>query len=225
MKYTELLTNLPLFHGVNDGQLDSLLHCLQAKLVAYEKNTTIFLSGDPANKVGIVCRGQAQVIKESFYGNASILSDIRTGEMFGETFACAKVDTLPVSVIATEKSEILLLNYRKIITVCSSACAFHSLLVSNMLQIIARKTLMLNKKISMLSARTTREKLLLFLSEQAEQQQNKEFSIPFNRQQLADFLSVDRSAMSTELGKLRDEGLLIFSKNQFTLADDFFTYI
>jgi len=216
-KYFETLKKVTLFEGINDNDLQSLLSCLSARVVHYDKNQTIFLSGEKNVNVGIVLSGQVHIIKEDYYGNRHILANIDEGNLFGETFACADIKVLPVSVFATTESKILFIDYRKIITPCSNACAFHSKLIYNMLQIVSMKNILLNQKIEFTSKRTTREKLIAYLCLQAQKLNNNKFSIPFNRQELANYLSVDRSAMSAELCKLRDDGVLKFKKNQFEL--------
>ena len=216
-KYLEMLKKVTLFEGINDNDLQSLLPCLSARVVHYDKNQTIFLNSEKSINVGIVLSGQVHIIKEDYYGNRHIIANIDEGNLFGETFACADIKVLPVSAFATTESEILFINYSRIITPCTNACAFHSKLIYNMLRIVSMKNIILNQKIEFTSKRTTREKLLAYLCVEAQKCNNNSFSIPFNRQELADYLSVDRSAMSAEICKLRDDGVLKFNKNRFEL--------
>ena len=153
------------------------------------------------------------------FENKNIVAFIEKGQLFGEAFACADLKILPVSVFSAEDSEIMLIDYRKIITTCSNTCSFHSKLIYNMLRIVANKNIILSQKIEFISKRTTKEKLLAYLSSEAKKAGSNSFSIPFSRQELADFLSVDRSAMSAELCKLRDSGVIEFNKNKFVLKD------
>lgn len=210
----------PLFDRISESELDRMLGCLNASLKQYAKGNTIFFAGDPAVRVGVVLTGEAQVVRDDLFGNRTILANLAAGDLFGETFACAGVQVLPVGVLATSPCSVLLLDYRKIIRTCSSDCAFHSRLVENMMRILAQKNLLLSQKIEVLSARTTREKLLAYLSSQASRAGSSSFTIPFSRQALADYLCVDRSAMSAELGRMRDDGLLSFHKNRFELPVD-----
>lgn len=216
---TTILAGTALFSGIAPQELDALLGCLAAKAHFYGKNRTVFSVGDDATQIGIVLRGGVQVVRDDFFGNRSILAHLGPGDLFGETFACAGVAHLPVSVLATQDSDILLANYRKVVTTCPGSCAFHARLVQNMLAIVAQKNLMLNQKIEVISRRTTREKLLAFLAAQAQTAGSRSFTIPFNRQQLADYLGVDRSAMSTELGRLQQDGVLRFERNRFEFLD------
>ena len=216
-KYLELLKTVSLFRDIEITDIKSLLICLSAKKENFKAKEAIFLAGDKAEYVGIVLSGQVQVVKEDFYGNKNIVASVEKGQLFGEAFACADIRIIPVSVFATEDCEIMLIDYRKIITTCPHNCSFHSKLIYNMLRIVANKNIMLSQKIEFISKRTTKEKLLAYLSSEAKKAGSNSFNIPYNRQELADFLSVDRSAMSAELCKLRDNGILEFDKNNFIL--------
>ena len=211
----EILSRCPLFSGIGRKDLENMLQCLGARTVSYKKNQPVFLEGDPALWVGVVLAGEVQVQREDLEGNRSILAAVEPGGLFGEVFACAGLDRLPVTVIASADSRILQLACRRIIETCSQSCTFHSRLVQNLLWIVARKNLMLNQKLSFISRRSTREKLMAYLTAQAKESESRIFSIPYNRQELADYLGVERSAMSAELGKLKKEGILDFHKNQF----------
>ena len=205
-----------LFDGVGSGDFEIMIRCLDATARKYKKNGVVWLSGDAVDHVGLILSGGVQIIKEDADGNATIITDLAAPEMFGEAFACAGVGRSPVTVQASEESEILFLNYKKIVGVCSSACGFHSKLIENMLKLIAQKNLALNLKLEILSKRTTREKLLAFFDARKGETAGK-FAIPYNREELAQYLCVDRSAMSNELCKMRDEGLLRFNKNVFEI--------
>lgn len=210
----------PLFADITENELCSLLGCLSAVRRSYEKNSFIFKTKDRVSSIGIVVSGSVHIAQEDFWGNRTILANISEAGLFGEAFSCAETDTLPVSVIAAEASEILFIGYRKIITTCSNTCVFHAKLIKNMMRILARKNIMLMQKIEFISKRTTREKLLSYLSEQAINNKSGAFFIPFNRQELADYLCVDRSALSREMGIMQNEGLLRFNKNYFELLAD-----
>lgn len=205
----------PLFHGIHEVDLPHLLPCLKAFTKTYEKNEIIFLAGTTIHYTCVVLQGSVQIVYEDILGNRTIFGNVGTGELFGETFSFFQQEPLPVSVISNEESLILYLDCGGILTTCSSTCKFHHQLIENMLKIFARKNIFLNKKIRYLSKRTTREKLLAYLSDEATSSKETIFSIPFSRQELADFLCVERSAMSTELNKIKKDGILDFHKNQF----------
>lgn len=216
-EYSKILKSVALFEGLKEEELDAVLSCLSAKTGKYSKNQIILQHGESTTNIGIVLSGQVQIIKEDYYGNRNLFANLSESMLFGETFICADIKTLPVSVISTTESVILWIDYRRIISPCNQVCSFHSTLIYNMLRIVAMKNILLNQKIEFTSKRTTREKLIAYLSAEAQKIDNNHFTIPFNRQELADYLNVDRSAMSAELGKLRDEGLIDFHKNEFTL--------
>ncbi len=216
-KYIDILKNVELFSGIEESELKSLLSCLSAKAVSYEKGQTVFMLGEPTSSFGIVLSGRVQISHEDYYGNRSILGNVGPGGLFGESFAFAETKALPVSVVASMDSEILFIDCRRLTSPCSNACSFHSRLIRNMLYIAAKKNISLTRKIEITSKRSTREKLLSYLSAEAQRAGSSSFEIPFDRQELADYLSVDRSAMSAELGRMRDDGILKFHKNQFEL--------
>lgn len=216
-EYLPVLKKCPLFAGVEEANIENILPCLSSVVKKYDKNQFIFEAEDRVTTVGLILSGSVLVIKEDFWGNRDILSQLGPAELFAEAFSCAQLDRLPVSVVAAEKTDVLLVNYKKIVTTCSTACSFHTLLIQNMMKILAQKSVVLMQKLEQMAKRTTREKLLAYLSAEAQKTGGSKFEIPFNRQELADYLSVDRSAMSSELGKMRDEGILDFEKNHFVL--------
>lgn len=215
--YTELLQKSPMFDGIAADDIPKLLSCLSASEHNFGRGEYIFMAGESAGGVGIVLSGGVNVVQEDFWGNRSILAHIEPGGMFGEALSCARVARLPVSVAATADSRIMLIDYAKIVSYCPSTCQFHTRLIENMLGILAQKNVMLTEKMEFLSRRSTREKLLAYLSAQATKLGSASFSIPFSRQELADYLCVDRSAMSAELGKMARDGIVRFNKNKFEL--------
>lgn len=207
----------PLFVGIEEHDIEKMLQCLQATSKKFKKGAFILVEESPIADVGIVLSGSVSIIKEDYWGNRVILAKVQAGELFGETFSCAELQKLPVSVVADESVEVLFINYKRIITTCSSTCAFHTKLIENMVQVLAEKNIIFMQKMDVITKKTTREKLLAYLSAEAKKTGKNQFRIPFNRQELADYLAVDRSAMSKELGRLRDEGILEFKKNYFQL--------
>ena len=215
--YIDLLKDNLLFQGISPKNLDSMLSCLDARLAHYAREQAIFLAGDPPRWLGLVLSGAVQVVRDDIFGNRSILAKLLPGDLFGEAFACAEIDALPVSVLPVTDCVVLLMDYRRIITTCPSSCSFHGRLIENMVRVLAQKNLNLNQKIEILSSRSIREKVMSYLSIQAAEHGSSRFRIPFDRQELADFLSVERSALSRELSAMKREGLISFSKNEFEL--------
>jgi len=211
----DAISTNPLFRGIAFDDFERMFGCLSARTARYKKDDTILLTGDEVGYVGLILSGSLQIIKEDLNGNRTIIAELSVSELFGETFACAGISRSPVTIQAVEDVELLCIDYQKITRSCTAACPFHSKLIENMLSLIAQKNLMLNQKIEILSRRSTREKLLCFFDFQRGVAQK--FTVPFNREEMAHYLCVDRSAMSHELGKMRDEGLLKFQKNTFEL--------
>ena len=216
-KYIEILKQTQLFAGIKDNELSAMLDCLQATIKTYKKGEYIFREGDYIDKITILVQGKLIIQKDDFWGNRSIVSAIRIGEMFGEAYATPDSGAILNDVIAEECSTVISFNIYKLLTVCPSSCRFHSIVIQNLFFAISEKNRKLVQKIGYMSNRSTNAKLLSYLSDEAKKQRSNNFTIPFNRQQLADFLSVDRSAMSKELCKMRDEGLILFDKNRFRL--------
>lgn len=204
--FFEVLSQCPLFAGIGLTEMQDMLSCLDGKIAGIAKGSPVFLEGDPAEFVGVVLSGKVQIIRDDYYGNRSVLTVVSPGGLFAEAFACAGLEALPVSAIALQPSTVLLLNCRRVLSGCSNACSFHSRLVFNLLQGIAQKNLMLTRKIRCMSRKTTREKLMEFLLDQAKQHGSPEFVIPYDRQALADYLGVERSSMSAEISKLKKAG-------------------
>ena len=214
-EYFDSLSQCPLFAGISQQELGRMLSCLGGKITGIAKGNPVFLEGDPAEFVGVVLSGKVQIVRDDYYGNRSVLTVVSPGGLFAEAFACAGVEALPVSAMALETSTVLLLDCKRVLTSCSNACHFHSTLVQNLLRGIARKNLILTQKIRCMSQKTTREKLMEFLLEQAKQHGSAEFVIPYDRQALADYLGVERSAMSAEISKLKKAGRIDCSGSRF----------
>lgn len=206
-----------LFRGFTEEETESVLKCLSAVSRSYKKDEYIFRMGDTITTVGMVITGSVQVMREDYWGDRQIIAGIGEGQIFGESYACAVGEPLMVSVMAAENTEVMFLEVRKLLTVCPMACQFHSRVIQNLLTVIAGRNLTLTTKIDHMSKKTIREKVLSYLSFQAEKEGKGSFDIPFNRQQLADYLAVDRSALSAELSKMQKEQIISYDKNHFVL--------
>lgn len=219
-EYLSILKKSNLFSGVQPEEISAMLKCLSARLKHFKKEEFIIRSGDYIHSVGMILSGTALIIQEDFWGRRTIISEVLPGSLFAETYACIPSIPIEMSVISDSECDVLFLDFNKILNVCTSACTFHTRLIQNFLSSIARRNLTLTKKMQHMSKKTIREKLLSYLSAESLKSNSSTFDIPFNRQQLADYLSIDRSALSNELSKLQDEGILTYKKNQFTLKED-----
>lgn len=209
-------TNL-LFKGLTENELSLLFNCLKTRKQVFQKNENILSVGNTTEEIGLIVEGQALIIKDDYWGNRSIISELNAGELFGESYACVPGKELEISLIANETTTIIFLNINNIIHTCKNSCNFHHQIIHNLLAISSRKNILLTQKINHLTKRSTREKILSYLSSQSQLQGKSKISIPFDRQELADYLSVDRSALSNELSKMQKEGIISFQKNIFLL--------
>ena len=216
-KYLQILKKCPLFDNIEDENLITMLGCLGAKVESFDKKYTIFAEGYPAKYIGIVLSGSAQIVQVDYYGNRNILSNITSSEVFAEAFACAEMDMIPVTVIANEPCEVMLIDCSHILHTCANNCGFHQQLIFNLMKDLAKKTIMFHQRIEITSKRTTREKLMTYLALEAKKANSNRFDIPFDRQELADYLEVERSGLSAEISKMRKEGLIKNQKNHFEL--------
>lgn len=215
-KYTKIINN-QLFDKIDEKDLQGILTCLGAFEKIYSKNEIIVNEGDRINFVGIVIEGGVKILKTDYNGNEVIIAEVANGEMFAEVFACAEILKSPVSITATTNSCVMFFDYKKIISSCSSSCSFHQQLILNMIGILAKKSLYLNRRIDIISKRTLRDKILTYLN--YERGGLNKFCISMNREEMANFLCADRSAVSNELAKMKKDGIINYKKNEFTIIN------
>ena len=206
-----------IFSGISAEETEKMLHCLEVRPETFQKDEYILRAGDRVEAFGLVITGKVMIIQEDFWGNRNILAAVGAGHCFAETFACSPGAVLNVSVIAETNVQVLFLNVKRILTTCPSTCSHHNRMIRNLLSELAEKNLRLNEKITHLGQRSRRAKILSYLSAEAQRHGSAEFDIAFSRQQLADYLSVDRSGLSMELSRMQEEGLLEYRKKHFVL--------
>ena len=215
--YSSVIRSSTLFSGVSEEELGTMLACLRAEKKDFPKDAFLMRTGDTAESIGLVLSGSVLVIQEDVWGNRNILSKAGAGQTFAAAYACAPGSIMNVSVAAETPVTAMFLNVKRVLNVCPSACAHHSRMIRNLLGELAEKNLRFSEKLSHMGQRTTRAKLMSYFSAEAQRLGKYEFDIPFSRQQLADFLAVERSGLSLELGKMHREGLLDFHKSHFVL--------
>ena len=216
-QYVSILKKTQMFAGVGENEISEMLSCLDARLYNYKRGEYVLRQGEHLRDVLVLVEGELHIQNDDYWGNRSILGRISVGDMFGEAYLAPESGGILNDVIAVEDSAVIFFDVKRVLTSCSSACRFHAAVVQNMFFAISEKNRKLVQKLGHMSRRSTREKLISYLSGEAKKNNSSYFSIPFNRQQLADFLSVDRSAMSNELCKMRNAGLLEFDRNTFRL--------
>ncbi len=206
-----------LFKGIKEEDLHSLLPCISGQKKSYPKDALIYRAGENISNVGLLLSGSAQIERYDYWGGRSIVAAILPGDIFGESYAASPRGTMSVNVRASQPSSVLFLEVGKVLHMCQSTCQFHASLIDNLVSLLASRNIRLNEKLTYVTQHTLRDKLLVYLSSEALKQGNSYFDIPFNRQQLADFLNADRSALSNELSKMKAEGILDYQKNHFRL--------
>ena len=216
-EFLPVIRSSSLFSGISETELTAMLSCLETREERFPKDTFLLRTGDTAESIGLVLSGSVLVIQEDIWGNRNILSKAGPGQTFAAAYACAPGSLLNVSVLAETPVTAMFLNVKRVLNVCPSACEHHSRIIRNLLGELAEKNLRFGEKLTHMGQRTTRAKLMSYFSAEAQRLGTYEFDIPFSRQQLADYLAVERSGLSLELGKMRSEGLLDFHKSHFIL--------
>ena len=207
----------PLFQGIKPEEMEPMLSCIGYHIGVYKKGQIIAFEEENIKHIGIVISGAVDMIKEDLWGNKTMLVRMRKDELFGETFACGSDNLSVVTFLVSEDTQVLFMSFDRVMHSCTMACRFHHRLIENMVSIIADKNRDLMRKVEVVSKRTIREKLLAYLSIQAQVQGARYFEIPLGRVELAEYLCVDRSALTRELVKMKDEGLIDYDRNCFRI--------
>lgn len=216
-KYYNQIKNSPVFYGINDDELKGLLKCFRARVRKYEKEEMIIRQGDVISNIYLILDGGVNLEKDSYWGRRIIISRLGKNQNLALSFVGSKNVESSVDAITVEDTLVLILSYEKCTSMCQNACTRHKVLINNLFQILSKENIELIQKIENVSQKTIRDKVLTFLSNEAQKHHSNDFDIQFNRQDLADYLNVDRSAMSFELSKLQKEGLIKYNKNHFEL--------
>ncbi len=217
-EFLPVIRSAPIFSGISDEELESVLSCLGTKTESFPKDNFLLRVGDTTESIGLILSGSLLIIQEDIWGNRNIISRAGPGQTFAAAYACAPGSTADVSVSAETSVTVMFLNVGRILDTCPSACAHHTRIIRNLLGELASKNLQFAEKLTHIGQRSTRAKLMSYLSSEAQRLGKYEFDIPFSRQQLADYLAVERSGLSLELGKMKKDGLLDFHKNHFILS-------
>lgn len=218
--YIPMLRTTYMFRGIEEDKIKPLLECLNATVKKYGKGEFILERGAKIHTIAMVLSGLVMIEQDDYWGNNTILQEFTPGFLFAESYAFLPEFPVDVNVVANEPTEIMFFDTRKIIGVCGNSCAFHTQLIGNLLGTISNKNILLTKKVSYMAKKTIRDRLLSYLSDESLKRGKSTFRIPFDRQQLSEYLSVDRSALSSEISKLQKEGLLQCKKSVFTLRED-----
>ncbi|WP_370850880.1 Crp/Fnr family transcriptional regulator [Megasphaera sp.] len=218
-QYLSLIEKSPLFKGIAESDVMSLLQHLKVRKKTYKKGDFLFFSGDTVSYIGLVLEGAVHIIQEDYWGNRNILSQIPAGYFFGEAFACLPGSAATVDVVAAVDTTIMQVYLENVLHAGQTLTAAQVRFMANLLGLMSQKNRLLTEKMRYLTQRSTRQKIMLYLSDLARRTGKNSFMLPFNRQQMADFLSVDRSALSAELSKMKKDGLIDYRKDKFTLLE------
>ena len=194
-----------------------MLNCLGAKIVSYKRNEIILMVDDSIESIGLVLEGCVLVSSEDFMGVRAIMAIIEKYDIFAEAFVCANLSKSPVTITAVDNCKIMWLKFPRIIQTCNKACQFHSKLIENMMSLLASKNMQMHQKLDILSKRNLREKILTYLHINASKTKSRTFEIPLSRNELADYLNADRAALSRELSKMKQEGIIDFNLSSFRI--------
>ena len=215
-EYFDALKQAALFKDIATADFEKMFSCLGAEIKNVDKAETILFTGDNPCFVGIVLSGQFHIVREDYDGNNTLIAVASPGEIFAESLCCAGIEESPVTVFAAENATVMLIKFNRILHTCSHLCAFHEKLIENMLKLIAKKNLFLQSRMEIMAIKSVRDKVLRYL-ESFTLQQGRSIVIPLNREGMANYLCVERSALSYELSKMKKDGLIDYRKNHFVL--------
>lgn len=221
----KFLSKTELFAGTSESETESMLKCLSTYLKSFSKGDIVFSAGSKTEYLGIVMKGCVIIENDDVWGNRSILGKADAGEIFAETYACIPAEPMLINVVAASDTDILFVNASKIIQSCSNSCLHHKVISENLIKISSHKNLALSRRILHTSSKSIRGRLLSYFSEQSIIHKSNTFTVTFNRQQLADYLNVDRSSMCNELSKMQTEGIINYDKNVFNLTGSKISFI
>ena len=213
-KFFPVICSSPLFSGISENELTAMLSCLDTRKKDFPKEAFVLRNGDTVEAIGLVLSGSVLIVQDDIWGNRNILSKAGPGKTFATAFACAPGSKLNVDVITETPVTIMFLNVNRILNVCPSACTHHNRIIRNILGELAEKNLLFSEKLEHMGQRTTRTKVMSYLSAEAQRLGTYEFDIPFSRQQLADYLGIERSGLSSELSKMCRDGLIDFHRSE-----------
>jgi len=217
--YYSQIKNSPVFFSISENELKEMLNCFNARIKSYSDGEIIIRQGDMIKNIYLVLEGSVNIEKDSYWGRRIIISQLGVNDNIALAFVASKNIESSIDAISVGNTKLLVLSYEKCTTMCQNVCTKHRLLINNLFEILSKENIDLLQKIENISQKTIRDKLLTYLSNEARKNKSNIFEIPFNRQDLADYLNIDRSAMSFELSKMQKDGLVKFEKNKFMLKN------
>lgn len=218
-KYLPIFRNCALFHNMTDNDILSITHCMDITPRTYPADSYLFFLNDTVNAVGIILEGEVEIVKETIAGGRHIIAILHPSDIFGEGIVCTSTRQSPVTAKIRTDGTICFLPFDRLLTTCSHSCSFHTQLIYNMMLILGEKNLLLNQKIDLLTLKGMREKLATYLLTFSKKVESNQFNLPFNRNELAEFLNVSRTSMCRELGRMKEEGLIDYHMSRVKILD------
>lgn len=215
MEHFKELSATKIFAGISEFDCQAMMFCFKTRFKVFKKHENIISQGQNVEEVLLILKGSAIVENVDHMGNISIVMQLNTGDIYGAEAAFVGDEVYKDSIIASERTLVLFMNKHRLITLCQNKCKRHEMVVRALMQLVAERNVELASKLVHMSKKSIRDKLLSYLSYISHKQQSNYFTIPFNKTELANYLSVDRSALSTELKKMRDDGIIDFDKNEY----------
>lgn len=206
-----------LFYNISLEEYKHLLSCLDARERHFTDEETI-CTYDTFHSIGILVKGNALVVRYEINGARTILERLEPQDIFGHLLSAYQKNPLSgISVVSDGPCDVLFINYDGISRPCAKACTYHHQLIQNMLTLISEKAVDLSERVEVLSQRTIREKLTCYFLQLAGRVKSETFNLPFTMVDLADYLSIDRSAMTRELKRMKDEGIIEVNRRQIRI--------
>jgi CRP-like cAMP-binding protein len=217
--YWDVIKKVKLFDDVDDDGIKRLLACLSPAVRALGEGEIVLSSGEVTGSIGVVLSGSVHGVSLNHDGSQTLIALKTAGEIYGEILACTEGTPSPVSIYSVGRSVVMLIDYERLLKLCPDACGHHSLLIRNMLRVISRQYFALHENIGYLTKKSVRAKLCAYLSAKSGPERQSQFILPMNRREMAEYLGIDRSAMSRELGRMKKDGIIDFYKNSFKILD------
>lgn len=217
MEILEKIKKSKIFEKISEADIKALHFCFKTKVLNVKKGEILIDEDQPFESIVLVLDGHLRTVITDYYGTNSILADYYSGDAVGVEEAFSGSTVAQYTLVAMEDTQVLTMNKYRVIQPCDNMCPRHTQLQNNLVKIISQKNIELMQKFNHITKHSTRDKVLAYLQYISKKQNSKYFDIPFNRQELAEYLSVDRSALSFELSKMKKDGIIDFNKNHFML--------
>lgn len=217
MNVWDKICDFDIFKGLDKNDIKALTFCFKSRVQTYEKNDVIANSMDRFDNLILIVQGQANIVSYMQNGNTNLQDKLTAGSIYGDVELFSKSGTYNSTIVANKKTEVMFLNKYIVNIPCENNCYRHKTFLDNLVMHMANSLQKKQQTINILSKRSTKEKVLLLLKYLAKEQNTRYILLPYSRQEMADFLAVDRSALSLTLSKMKKDKQIDFEKNKFVL--------